>query len=281
MTDPADGPAGRGASAGPPGGAGQTGRNRPLGRPADSGTVPTWHDDRVTAPQTPQPHENQPHDNRATEQTYNPWASPSGATSDHPTSGGSAVQDRAEFRRELFEAALIALVVTVCGVLLGALWAWLAPRVPLIADGSGNVYLQNVEGEEAIGGDGTFILLALGFGVVCAAGAFLFRRGGGIPLVVALVVGGLLGSVAAWRFGIWLGPTSDLAELAAEVRKGVPFDAPLRLQAKGALIAWPAGAMIAHLLLTGLFGPRDPEPPQPEWYPGGQQSPQAPPPSDS
>ncbi|MFH8343312.1 ABC transporter permease [Streptomyces sp. NPDC018045] len=224
----------------------------------------------MTAPQTP--HENQP-----PEHAYNPWAGPAGASSGHPTSGGSAVQDRAELRRELREAALIALVVTVCGVLLGALWAWLAPHVPLIADGSGNVYLKNVEGEESIGGDGTFIVSAFGFGVVCAAGAFLFRRGGGVPLVVALVVGGLLGSVVAWRFGIWLGPTSDLAERAAEVGKGVPFDAPLRLQAKGALLAWPVGAMITHLLLTGLFGPRDPEPPQPEWFQGAQQ---APPPSD-
>ncbi|MEV5594226.1 ABC transporter permease [Streptomyces sp. NPDC052496] len=248
----------------------------------------------MTAPQTPhenqphenqpygnqphenRPHENQPHGDRPAEQPYNPWATPSGAPG-HPAPGEPAVRDRAGFRRELIEAALIALVVTVCGALLGALWSWLAPHVPLIADSAGNIYLKNIEGEESIGGDGTFILLALGFGVVCAAGAFLFRRGGGIPLVVALVAGGLLGSVVAWRFGVWLGPTPDLAAHAAEAGKGVPFDAPLRLQAKGALLAWPVGAMITHLLLTGLFGPRDPEPPQPEWFPGGQQTP---PPSD-
>ncbi|OKI05471.1 ABC transporter permease [Streptomyces sp. CB02923] len=228
----------------------------------------------MTAPQTP--HDDQPHENRPSEHPYNPWASPSGASSE-PTSEGSAVHDRAAFRRELREAALIALAVTVCGALLGVLWAWLAPHVPLIGDGIGNVYLKNIEGEEAIGGDGTFILLALGFGVVCAAVAFLIRRGGGIPLVVALVVGGLLGSVVAWRLGVWLGPSSDLAARAAEAGKGVPFDGPLRLEAKGALLAWPAGAMIAHLLLTGLFGPRDPEPPEPEWFPGTQQTP---PPSD-
>ncbi|MFD7668241.1 ABC transporter permease [Streptomyces sp. NPDC059788] len=229
----------------------------------------------MTAPQTP--HDDQPHDNRPPEQPHHPWAAPSGAPSADPTPGGSAVQDRAELRRELREAALIALVVTVCGALLGALWVWLAPRVPLIADGSGNVYLKNIEGEESVGGDGTFILMALGFGVVCAAAVFLIRRAGGIPLVVALVVGGLLGSVVAWRLGVWLGPTSDLAARAAEAGKGVTFDAPLRLQAKGALLAWPVAAMVTHLLLTGFFGPRDPEPPEADWAAGPRQ---APPPSD-
>ncbi|MFI0262269.1 ABC transporter permease [Streptomyces sp. NPDC017056] len=221
----------------------------------------------MTAPQTP-------HDNQPPERTYNPWAEPAGASAD-PTTGGSAVQDRAAFRRELLEAALIAIVVTVCGALLGVLWAWLAPHVPLVGDGRGNVYLKNTEGEEAIGGDGTFVLLALGFGVLCAAVAFLLRRAGGIPLVVALVAGGLLGSVVAWRLGVWLGPTSDLAAHAAEAGKGVVFDGPLRLQAKGALLAWPVAAMFTHLFLTGLFGPRDPEPPEPEWV-----APQPVPPSE-
>lgn len=42
--------------------------------------------------------------------------------------------------------------------------------------------------------------------------------------------------------------------------KGVTFDAPLKLDAKGALLAWPIAAMGVHLGLTALFGPRDPEP---------------------
>ncbi|MFH8410599.1 ABC transporter permease [Streptomyces sp. NPDC018019] len=239
----------------------------------------------MTAPQTPpddqppndQPSHGRPHDDRPPGRSYDPWAGAAGASAADPTTEGTAVQDRAAFRRELREAALIALVVTVCGALLGALWAWLAPHVPLIADARGNVYLKNSEGEESIGGDGTFVLLALGFGVLCAAAAFLYRKGGGIPLVVALTVGGLLGSVVAWRLGMVLGPTSDLVARAAEVGKGVTFDAPLRLQAKGALLAWPVAAMVTHLLLTGLFGPRDPEPPEPDWATGPHQAPPPPP----
>lgn len=272
-----------------PDGCGQTGGNRSRPRPPADRTVSTWHDDGVTAPQTPpndqpphdQPADGRPHDHQPPERAYAPWTGAGTAQGAYAasTTEGTAVHDRAEFRRELREAVLIAIVATVCGVLLGVLWAWLAPHVPLVADGRGNVYLKNSEGEESIGGDGTFVLLGLGFGVLCALAAFFYRKGGGIPLVVALTVGGLLGSVVAWRLGMWMGPTSDLAARAAEVGKGVTFDAPLRLQAKGALLAWPVGAMVTHLLVTGFFGPRDPEPPQPDWATGPHQAP--PPPSSS
>ena len=47
---------------------------------------------------------------------------------------------------------------------------------------------------------------------------------------------------------------------AKAVGKGVTFDAPLKLGAKGALLAWSLAAMVVHLGLTALFGPRDEEP---------------------
>jgi len=169
--------------------------------------------------------------------------------------------------RELLRAAAVALLVAVSGAGLGLLWVWLAPKVPLISDGTA-VFLQNSEGEEAIGADGTFVLLALGFGVLSAALVFWFRRAGGIALVVALALGGVLGSLLAWRLGVWLGPDQDVVAHARAVGKGVVFDAPLKLRAVGvAWVAWPVAAMVAHLALTALFGPKDPEP---EWagFPG-------------
>ncbi|PJJ01397.1 hypothetical protein BX264_1703 [Streptomyces sp. 2333.5] len=222
------------------------------GRPAAGPTGPTWHDDGVTAPLTPR-------DNQPPEEPQHPQAAPAhdhGATAEHPDHTGLGGP---ELARELREGAVIALVVAVSGVLLGVLWNWLAPHIPLIAD-TRNVYLKNTEGEEAIGADGTFVLLSLGFGVLSAAVVFLLRRRGGIPLVVALVVGGLLGAVLGWVTGMWLGPTPDVAAHAKQVGPGVAFSGPLRLQAKGALLAWPIAAMLTQLALTGLFGPRDPEP---------------------
>ncbi|MFI5755283.1 DUF2567 domain-containing protein [Streptomyces sp. NPDC051569] len=208
----------------------------------------------MTAPLTPQGDSRQtPHDD--------PWhkhsadAAPPSGVAGGDDEGGTAV------RSEVRQAAVVAVAVAVTGVLLGLLWVWLAPRVPLISDGTA-VFLKDTEGEEAIGADGTFALLALAFGAVSAAVVFLFRRRGGIPLVVGLALGGLLGAVLAWQFGGWFGPDADVVRAAKDAGKGVTFDAPLELNAKGALLAWPIAAMVVHLALTALFGPRDPEP---EW----------------
>lgn len=163
---------------------------------------------------------------------------------------------------ELRQAAVVTAVSAVAGVALGLLWLWLAPRVSLISDGKA-VFLRHSEGEAAIGADGTFVLLALAFGAVAAALVFLFHRHGGVALVMGLAVGGVLGSLLGWGVGTLLGPTHDVVAHAKEVGPNVMFDAPLKLEMwAGAMLAWPIAAMIVHLALTTLFGPRDPEP---EW----------------
>ncbi|MFE0133183.1 DUF2567 domain-containing protein [Streptomyces sp. NPDC059037] len=204
----------------------------------------------MTAPLTPSqpPHGESPHD---------PWQQAANPSGDVPPSAHE--EDGPGMKTEVRQAVVIAVAVAVSGVLLGLLWVWLAPRVPLISDGEA-VYLKDTEGEQAIGVDGTFTLLALAFGAVSGLVVFLLRKRGGIPLVVGLTAGGLLGAVLAWRLGIFLGPETDVVAHAKSVGKGVVFDAPLELKAKGALLAWPVAALLVHLGLTALFGPRDPEP---------------------
>lgn len=167
-------------------------------------------------------------------------------------------------KTELIEAAVITVAVALAGALLGVLWWWLAPHVPLVGsvDEQGNwvVYLKDTEGEQAVGADGTFVLLALALGAVSAVAVFLWRRRGGVPLVVGLAVGAFLASLLAWRVGMWLGPSSDVLAHAKSAGKGVTFSAPLKLGAKGALLVWSLAGLLVHLGLTALFGPRDPEP---------------------
>ncbi|MGW2019307.1 DUF2567 domain-containing protein [Streptomyces sp. NPDC001927] len=205
----------------------------------------------MTAPLTPphQPHE-PPHDAVG-------WPAP------YPPS--LPVDDGApSTATELRQAAVVAAVSTVAGVALGLLWLWLAPRVPLISDGKA-VFLRDSEGESAVGADGTFVLIALGFGALAAALVFLIHRHGGVALVLALAVGGVLGSALGWGVGTYFGPTHDVVAHAREVGPNVVFDAPLKLEMwAGALLAWPLAAMIVHLVLTALFGPRDPDPTWPE-----------------
>ncbi|MDT0381117.1 hypothetical protein RM572_20385 [Streptomyces sp. DSM 42041] len=193
-------------------------------------------------------------------------AHPSGGAAGHGSApfgpgpfGGPGEAPAADPARAAREGVLVALGVAAFGVVLGLLWLWLAPRVPLVSDGSA-VFLERPEGEDAIGADGTFVLLGVAVGAVAGAVVFLLRRAGGVGLVVGLAVGGVLGSVIAWRLGVWLGPTEDLVAHARAVGKGTVFDGPLELKAKGALLAYPFGALLAHLACTALFGRRDPEP---------------------
>ncbi|WP_314172764.1 hypothetical protein [Streptomyces winkii] len=178
----------------------------------------------------------------------------------HPEDPG--VEERPDMRREVRTGSLCVLILIVLGVGLGLLWLWLAPRVPLVSVDNG-VFLKDPEGEEAIGADGTFVLLAVAFGLVTGVVAFLRGRGGGIGVVVGLAVGALLGSVLAWQLGVWLGPSSDLAASAKAAGENKTFDGPLKLQAKGALLVWPFITLATHLVLTGVFGHRDPEPAAP------------------
>lgn len=209
------------------------------------------------------PHQPSPHD---------PWQKPPQGDGSIPSRPGtlSWSSEDNEFRADLRRAAVVTVAVAVAGVALGLLWLWLAPRVPLVSDDTA-VFLSDSEGEEAIGADGTFALLALAFGAVSAGLVFWFHRKGGIALVGGLALGSGLGSLLAWQVGTRLGPTDDVVAHAREVGKGVIFDAPLELHAKGALLAWALAAMAVHLGLTAMFGPRDPEP---EWgvyhgVPGG------------
>jgi hypothetical protein len=189
----------------------------------------------------------------------------------HPSAAQSGEGPGRDLGRELIEAAVIVVVSAVLGALLAWLWLTLAPRVPLeLAQGA--VILKDSEAEDSIAIDGTFALLGLAFGAVMAAAVFLVRKRGGIPLVLALAVGGVLGSLLAWKMGVWLGPTEDVVAHAKQVGPGKSFDAPLQLRAKGALLAWPAAAMVVHLVLTGLFGPKEPLPaPPPPLQHGGWQ----------
>ncbi|MDB1088649.1 ABC transporter permease [Streptomyces sp. ACA25] len=190
---------------------------------------------------------------------HDPWGAPprtAGGSPGRAEPGGHRAPDR-----ELRAGAVLVLpVAALTGLLLGLLWPWLAPRVPLVSDGEA-VYLENSESQEAIAADGTFLLLGLAVGAIAGVLVFLLRRRGGVPVVLGLALGALLGALAAWRLGVWLDFPQDVAEQARSVGEGVVFDAPLELSAKVALLGLPFGAVAGYLACTALWGPRDPEAP--------------------
>lgn len=166
---------------------------------------------------------------------------------------------------ELRVGAGAVLACLLAGVVVAGLWAWLAPKVPLVVDGDRILY-GDPEGEQRAGADAVFVLIALGAGILTALGAFLVtrKRGGGIAVAVGLAVGGLLGSIGAWRIGTWLGPSDNLIGEARRVGNGGHFDASIELGARGALLVWPMAAMVVLLALSAMFGKREEDPP-PYW----------------
>lgn len=230
-----------------------------------------WHDGGVTVPtpssHNPDPSHPSPHADGGPggqSDAGHPQAPPPAAPPVAPPSylgeqTGAGAEGAVIVRRELRDAALSALGVAVAGVLMGLVWMWLAPRVPLFTDGRA-VYLKDPEGEEAMGADGTFALLGLAFGAVTGVLVYFLRRHGGVGLVAGLVAGGVLASLLAWRTGVWLGPNTDVIAAAKEAGKNATFDAPLKIQAKGVLLTWPFAAVAFHLLFTAIFLPAD-EPP--------------------
>ncbi|WP_189915023.1 hypothetical protein [Kitasatospora xanthocidica] len=166
---------------------------------------------------------------------------------------------------ELRLGAGVVLACLVAGLVMAALWAWLAPKVPLVVDGDRILYVDP-EGEQRAGADAVFVLIGLGAGILTALGAFLVtrRRGGGIAVALGLTVGGLLGSMGAWRIGRWLGPGNDLIGEARRVGNGGHFDAGIDLGAMGALLVWPMAAMVVLLALSAAVGKREEDPP-PYW----------------
>ena len=179
----------------------------------------------------------------------------------------------ARARRDLrplgFEAGLALLLAAGCallGLLMGVLWHWLAPKVPMHADSSA-VYLNDPEGEQAIGADGTFALLGAGFGLASAVIAYLLtrRRSGGVGVAVGLAGGGLLGGYLAWGGGqSEKAYQAAVLKLAKTVPSGHTFHGPLQLTTKAVLLIWPMAALLVLLALIGIFTTR-PTTPQVVW----------------
>ena len=107
------------------------------------------------------------------------------------------------WRRSLAAGFGAATAVAVLGVLLGLLWGWLAPTVPVVNAGDSGILVTDPSPEQYIAADGWFTLLGLVFGLVVAIGAWLVLRRDRGPFLMLGVVLGTLG--AGWLVAPWAG----------------------------------------------------------------------------
>lgn len=141
------------------------------------------------------------------------------------------------------------------GLPLGLVWWLVTPLARLEKRGDG-VFAVGLREEAAVAADGWFAVSAVVAGAVTAVlVAIMVRRR--LAGLAGLAVGGVLGSVLAWRFGALLGPPSVEASAAA-VRVGTRFDAPLDLSAMGVLLAWPMAATVVYFAAVAGLDARHP-----------------------
>jgi len=195
----------------------------------------------------------------------------------HPETAPEAPEPKRAhtWRTELLIGAALLAGSALLGLLMGLIWHWVAPRVPLYADSS-DIYLLNPEGEQSIAADMYFAVIGVVCGLVTGGLAYWRSRSrdGGLGVAFGLALGGLLGGWIAWQLGVALGPSGNIVATAKSVPLGRTFYGPLALTAKGVLLAWPAAAVLALVALTGLFTPK-PTAPIASWGPA------APSPTDS
>lgn len=158
-----------------------------------------------------------------------------------------------------------AALVVVCSVLValpvGLVW-WLLAPLTLVEKRSDGLYRVGGEGDEtAVAADGWFAAITLVTGIVVALVVYVRTRPGRVVPLVALVVGGVLGALAAWQLGHLLGPGS-LKTTAAGRTLGATFHGPLDVSAYGVLLAWPMATVITYFAVAAGAEAGDLEQPQ-------------------
>jgi hypothetical protein len=164
-------------------------------------------------------------------------------------------------RRKLWVGPVVGLILAVAvaalGIPLGALWSAIAPHIPATMTDQGPIY-ADPEGEQPVGGEGTYVFLTLGAGIVLAILAWIvLRRYRGVAVLLGLALGGVGAGVVTWLFGHAIGRTS------API--GTTFPAAVRLRvahlglwhhwlpyARGDVLFLALAAVLMYILLAGF-----------------------------
>ncbi|MEO7262283.1 MAG: hypothetical protein ABI047_13670 [Jatrophihabitantaceae bacterium] len=166
-----------------------------------------------------------------------------------PDTGNASRSHRS--RRPL---ALLMAGQALAGVLTGLLWhAWSPATVSyLVSGGDGKpAFVIPEESESQIAGDGRFVLISIGLGMVFGLVAWRLRGLRGPVVLAALAVGGVLSSVLARVVGELLSSGSAARQVNAE------FAPQLSLHALPALTIQAFFGVLVYTALVGLSADPD------------------------
>jgi len=173
---------------------------------------------------------------------------------------------RRPWRRALAVGALTTVIIAVAGVVLGVLWHFLSPTVPVLDTGQNGIVVNDPSPEEYVAADGWFTLAGFAFGLVVAVVTWLvMRRDRGPALLLGVTFGALAAAPVAWQVGrrIGLGAYEKWRDTATA---GSTYHAPPDLHSHGALLVPAFAAVIVMTLLAGWSN--DPDLEQPGAKPG-------------
>ena len=173
---------------------------------------------------------------------------------------GARWSGAAELRADLRGSLVLAGVLLLAGIPAGLLWWALAPRATFEVTEEGPVPVGRPPIELLVADDGVYTLVLAGLGLVAGVVAWRLRRRRGVATVLALAVGSVLASLAAWQLGELLGAGPSPAELTAV---GTRVITPLRLGSPAALAVAPFLAVLAYVVATLLTAAEDLDRPDP------------------
>jgi hypothetical protein len=156
---------------------------------------------------------------------------------------------------ELRAAAVVVVVLAIIGLLVGLVWAHVAPRaLYTVVDVKQRLAQQNdVESEAQVGVDGWFALIGAGVGLVTGAVVWRWRSARGPFLMFVIAAASLLSAVIAWRFGLWVGRHPTQSQLLPIFDKvGNTFRPAIKMRAKASLFFQPVAAVLAALVSVGF-----------------------------
>ena len=176
---------------------------------------------------------------------------------------GHRPEQPSRWRREAVIAVLVTFGCLLLAAPAGLLWSVVAPRLSVTLGPDGPA-AHGLEGKAFIGGDGSFLLVVAGAGVLSGVLGWLMARRAGPWTVLGLFVGGLLAAKVAAVVGVRPGRAHVQALLHDRTARGT-VQLYLRLRSPWAVVGWPVGALTTFLL-AALWRPEqlDPEQLDPE-----------------
>jgi hypothetical protein len=155
----------------------------------------------------------------------------------------------------LSRATVTAVLLVVAGALLGllggAIWAAIAPRVvyQVYTLSPPTAYAINPETSAFVAADGIFTFISLGGGALLGLAGYLVGvRRYGPTSMVGLIVGGVAGAFVMKWLGTMLTGGQTFDTKLATSKPGTLLKAPITLGSHGALAFWPvAAALVAGI----------------------------------